>query len=143
MSTEIATILTNAAALAQTGLDEDTAAIAGSIGSKRISIAGGTFRMIVNGKEQAAIEDRHMNVVFVKMSHMTHHALGTPKRIKKVRRHHLHAGRKILKRRIPKLKNHLRLPVPLVLTLLKVLGKVGWVQLAVYRGVQQSCYLSS
>jgi hypothetical protein len=69
MSTEIATILTNAAALAQTGLDEDTAAIAGSIGSKRISIAGGTFRMIVNGKEQAAIEDRHMNVVFVKMAH--------------------------------------------------------------------------
>jgi hypothetical protein len=25
--------------------------------------------MIVNGKEQAAIEDRHMNVVFVKMGH--------------------------------------------------------------------------
>jgi hypothetical protein len=69
MSTEIATILNNAAALVQTGLDEDTAAIAGSIGSKRISIAGGTFRMMVNGKEQASIEDRHMNVVFVKMSH--------------------------------------------------------------------------
>ena len=69
MSTEIATILTNAAALAQTGLDEDTAAVAGSIGNKRISIAGGTFRMMVNGKEQAAIEDRHMNVVFVKMGH--------------------------------------------------------------------------
>jgi hypothetical protein len=69
MSTEIATILSNAAALVQTGLDEDTAAIAGSVGSKRISIAGGTFRMMVNGKEQAAIEDRHMNVVFVKMAH--------------------------------------------------------------------------
>ena len=69
MSTEIATILNNAAALVQTGLDEDTAAIAGSIGSKRISIAGGTFRMMVNGKEQASIEDRNMNVVFVKMSH--------------------------------------------------------------------------
>jgi len=69
MSTEIATILSNAAAVVQTGLDEDTAAIAGSIGSKRISIAGGTFRMMVNGKEQAAIEDRHMNVVFVKMAH--------------------------------------------------------------------------
>ena len=69
MSTEIATILNNAAALVQTGLDEDTAAVAGSIGSKRISIAGGTFRMMVNGKEQASIEDRHMNVVFVKMSH--------------------------------------------------------------------------
>ena len=69
MSTEIATILNNAAALVQTGLDEDTAAVAGSIGSKRISIAGGTFRMMVNGKEQASIEDRNMNVVFVKMSH--------------------------------------------------------------------------
>jgi len=69
MSTEIATILSNAAAVVQTGLDEDTAAIAGSVGSKRISIAGGTFRMMVNGKEQAAIEDRHMNVVFVKMAH--------------------------------------------------------------------------
>ena len=69
MSTEIANILSNAAAVVQTGLDEDTAAIAGSVGSKRISIAGGTFRMMVNGKEQAAIEDRHMNVVFVKMGH--------------------------------------------------------------------------
>ena len=69
MSTEIANILSNAAAVVQHGLDEDTAAIAGSIGSKRISIAGGTFRMMVNGKEQAAIEDRHMNVVFVKMAH--------------------------------------------------------------------------
>jgi hypothetical protein len=69
MSTEITTILSNAAALVQTGLDEDTAAIAGNMGSKRISIAGGTFRMMVNGKEQASIEDRHMNVVFVKMGH--------------------------------------------------------------------------
>jgi hypothetical protein len=69
MSTEITTILSNAAALVQTGLDEDTAAIAGNMGSKRISIAGGTFRMMVNGKEQASIEDRHMNVVFVKMAH--------------------------------------------------------------------------
>jgi hypothetical protein len=69
MSTEIATILSNAALSVQNGLDEDTAAIAGSVGNKRISIAGGTFRMIVNGKEQAAIEERHMNVVFVKMSH--------------------------------------------------------------------------
>jgi hypothetical protein len=69
MSTEIATILSNAALSVQNGLDEDTAAIAGSVGNKRISIAGGTFRMMVNGKEQAAIEERHMNVVFVKMSH--------------------------------------------------------------------------
>jgi hypothetical protein len=53
MSTEIATILSNAALSVQNGLDEDTAAIAGSVGNKRISIAGGTFRMMVNGKEQA------------------------------------------------------------------------------------------
>lgn len=69
MSNELATILSNAAALVQHGLDEDTAAVAGGLGSKRISIAGGTFRMMVNGKEQASIEDRSMNVVFVKMAH--------------------------------------------------------------------------
>lgn len=36
--------------------------------SKRISIKGGVFRKIVGGKEVAAIEDRHMNVIFVKMA---------------------------------------------------------------------------
>jgi len=69
MSNELATILSNAAALVQHGLDEDTAAVAGGLGTKRISIAGGTFRMMVNGKEQASIEDRFMNIVFVKMAH--------------------------------------------------------------------------
>jgi hypothetical protein len=70
MSNELTTILQTAAlSVPVGGLDEDTAAIAGSIGSKRISIAGGAFRMMVNGKEQASIEDRHMNVVFVKMAH--------------------------------------------------------------------------
>lgn len=55
------------------GLDEDTLAVAGgavsNTGNKRISIAGGVFRKMANGKEVGAIEDRHMNVIFVKMAH--------------------------------------------------------------------------
>ena len=53
------------------GLDEDSRAVAGNsaTSSRRISIEGGVFRKIVNGKEVGAIEDRHMNVVFVKMAH--------------------------------------------------------------------------
>ena len=48
------------------GLDEDTRAIAGGSagGNKRISIKGGVF-----GKEIGAIEDRHMNIIFVKLAH--------------------------------------------------------------------------
>jgi len=55
----------------QTGLDEDTKAVAGSGlgGSKRISIKGGVFRKYVGGKEVAANEDRHMEIIFVKMAH--------------------------------------------------------------------------
>lgn len=53
------------------GLDEDTKAVAGGgiAGSKRISIKGGVFRKIAGGKEIGTIEDRHMNVIFVKMAH--------------------------------------------------------------------------
>ena len=53
------------------GLDEDTKAVAGNsaASSRRISIKGNVFRKIVNGKEVGAIEDRHMNVIFVKMAH--------------------------------------------------------------------------
>lgn len=55
------------------GLDEDTLAVAGGAvagtGNKRISIAGGVFRKMANGKEVGAIEDRHMNIIFVKMAH--------------------------------------------------------------------------
>mgnify|MGYP006276188751 CR=1 FL=1 len=53
------------------GLDEDTKAIisGASNAGKRISIKGGVFRKIVNGKEVGAVEDRHMNIVFVKMAH--------------------------------------------------------------------------
>ena len=70
MANELATLIANNPSLVQTGLDEDTAAIAGGgrNGTKRISIKGGVFRKYVGGKEVAAIEDRHMNVIFVKMS---------------------------------------------------------------------------
>lgn len=52
-----------------TGLDEDTMAVAGGMGGKRISIKGGVFRKLVGGKEAAKIEERHMQVIFVKMAH--------------------------------------------------------------------------
>ena len=64
--------LTALGALAVAGeLDEDTLAVAGGKGSnnKRISIKGGVFRKYANGKEIGAIEDRYMNVIFVKMAH--------------------------------------------------------------------------
>lgn len=53
------------------GLDDDTLAVAGGArqGNKRISIKGGVFRKYAGGKEIGAIEDRHMNVIFVKMAH--------------------------------------------------------------------------
>ena len=71
MSTELANILANNPALIETGLDEDTLAVAGgsSNQSKRLSIKGGVFRKMSGGKEIGAIEDRHMNVVIVKMAH--------------------------------------------------------------------------
>jgi hypothetical protein len=52
-------------------LDDDTKAVAGSAGSKRISIKGNVFRMIVDGEEIAVNEDRAMNVVVVRMAHKT------------------------------------------------------------------------
>ena len=33
---------------------------------KRISIKGGVFRLVAGGKEVAAIDDRHLNVIIVK-----------------------------------------------------------------------------
>jgi hypothetical protein len=72
MSNELSVILQANPSLM--GLDEDTLAVAGgnvasNSGNKRISIAGGVFRKMANGKEVGAIEDRHMNVIFVKMAH--------------------------------------------------------------------------
>jgi hypothetical protein len=70
MSTDIISSLKNDLAVIG-GLDEDTKAVAGNsaASSRRISIKGNVFRKIVNGKEVGAIEDRHMNVIFVKMAH--------------------------------------------------------------------------
>ena len=71
MSNDIIASIQSQLAEVSYGLDEDTKAIAGAStgGSKRISIKGGVFRKMAGGKEVGAIEDRHMNVIFVKMSH--------------------------------------------------------------------------
>lgn len=72
MSTDIIAQLKNQQVTVPKGLDEDTLAVAGGAstgGTKRISIRGGVFRKVVGGKEVANIEDRHMNVIFVKMAH--------------------------------------------------------------------------
>jgi len=69
MSNDLATMFSGALAPIE-GLDEDTLAVAGGArGNKRISIKGGVFRKFSGGKEIGAIEDRHMNVIFVKMAH--------------------------------------------------------------------------
>ena len=52
-------------------VDDTTKAIMGGGGgasSKRISIKGGVWRLMINGKEVAQNEDRHMNVVIVAAS---------------------------------------------------------------------------
>jgi len=72
MSTELVNLAQLGALAVAGGLDEDTLAVAGgggSKGSKRISIKGGVFRKYSGGKEIGAIEDRHMNVIIVKMAH--------------------------------------------------------------------------
>ena len=69
MSNDLATMFSGALTPIA-GLDEDTLAVAGGArGNKRISIKGGVFRKYAGGKEIGAIEDRHMNVIFVKMAH--------------------------------------------------------------------------
>lgn len=54
----------------RTGLSETAKALAGNTGGggKRISIKAGVFRLIVGGKEVAAIEERHLDVVIVAAS---------------------------------------------------------------------------
>jgi hypothetical protein len=57
--------------LKELDLDDTTKALMGGTGSgdsKRISIKGGVWRMMVNGKEIAQSEDRAMNVVIVAAS---------------------------------------------------------------------------
>ena len=52
------------------GVDDDTRAVAGSVGGgKRISIKGSVFRKMVGGKQVSTVEGRKMNVIFVKMAH--------------------------------------------------------------------------
>ena len=51
--------------LKEVGLDDMTKALAGNTGTKRISIRGGVFRMMVNGEEIAKNENRAMNIVIV------------------------------------------------------------------------------
>ena len=57
-----------APAFARKGLSETAKALAGGSagGGKRISIKGGVFRLLSNGKEIASIEDRHLDIVIVK-----------------------------------------------------------------------------
>jgi hypothetical protein len=72
MSNDLIKSIQGSLAKLQVGVDEDTRAVAGTGGggfNKRISIKGGVFRKYAGGKEIGAIEDRHMNVIFVKMSH--------------------------------------------------------------------------
>ena len=69
MANDIITMLQGSVAAIQTGVDDDTRAVAGSSGNKRISLEGGVFRKYVNGKEVAKIPDRDMNIIFVKMAH--------------------------------------------------------------------------
>ena len=69
MSNDLATMFSGAVTPIA-GLDDDTLAVAGAgRQNKRISIKGGVFRKFSGGKEIGAIEDRHMNVIFVKMAH--------------------------------------------------------------------------
>ena len=74
MSTDLIAQLQQSSALVTKGLNEDTLAVAGGAigGSKRISIKGGVFRKYVNGKEVGAIDERHMDVIFVRMAHNPH-----------------------------------------------------------------------
>ena len=53
--------------IAKRGLSTVATALAGGAGQsgKRISIKGGVFRLMVDGKEVTAIEDRHLDIVIV------------------------------------------------------------------------------
>lgn len=70
MSNDLILSVKNALAQLDLGVDDDTRAVAGGAGSnKRISIEGGVFRKYAGGKEVGRVNERHMNVVFVKMAH--------------------------------------------------------------------------
>lgn len=69
MSNDLIKSIQSQLANIQTGVDDDTRAVAGGDFGKRISIRGGVFRKYASGKEVGTVEDRHMNVIFVKMAH--------------------------------------------------------------------------
>lgn len=69
MSNALQTLIQSNVGLIETGLDEDTLALAGTGGTKRISIEGGRFRKIVNGKEVSVNTDTSMDIIFVKVAH--------------------------------------------------------------------------
>ena len=68
----IKSIQSELALIPQGGVDDDTRAVAGTAQNKRISIKGGVFRKMAGGKEVGVIEDRHMEIIFVKMAHEYH-----------------------------------------------------------------------
>jgi hypothetical protein len=70
MSNDLIKSIQSSLALATDGgVDDDTRAVAGNAQGKRISIKGGVFRKMAGGKEVGTIEDRHMEVIFVRMAH--------------------------------------------------------------------------
>jgi len=69
MSNDLIESIKSQLANIQGDVDDDTRAVAGASFGKRISIKGGVFRKIANGKEVGAIDERHMEVIFVKMAH--------------------------------------------------------------------------
>lgn len=65
MSNDIALLNQVPDYLKEVGIDNMTKALAGNTATKRISIRGGVFRMMVNGEEIAKNENRAMNIVIV------------------------------------------------------------------------------
>jgi len=66
----ILSIKKNLPSVAKHGVDEETRALAGGGGGggKRISIKGGVFRKIVNGTEIGSVDERFLDVVFVRVA---------------------------------------------------------------------------
>lgn len=75
MPSDLAVFLNGATLPVRRGeLDDLTKSLMGGSTYKRISLRGGLFRMIVNGKEVAVNEDRAMNVIIVAAAQKTSRA---------------------------------------------------------------------
>jgi hypothetical protein len=68
MSTDLIAQLQQMSLASPSGLNQDMLAVAGRSNNKRLSIEGGVFRKMVNGKEVAKIDERSMDVIFVRMA---------------------------------------------------------------------------